>query len=239
MGFRPLWGSFLFLLVRMHSIKQFNLRFRPLWGSFLFLSRRLLYLSRIAFIVSVPYGDLFISIMKMGTKANEDNTFPSPVGVFFISMKGKKVSVKCNVCFVSVPFGDLFCFYRVGETPAEYIPTPFPSPLGIFFISIEFTRDAMVLAYVFPSPTGFFFISIVKPENCYPCGTFPSPLGSFFISILSYGNLAEHRENLHFAVQKVFSGKIRGFEAFKVLSPPILCPAVQNYDSTSSIFPIP
>ena len=41
----------------------------------------------------------------------------------------------------------------------------------------------MVLAYVFPSPTGFFFISIVKPENCYPCGTFPSPLGSFFISM--------------------------------------------------------
>ena len=46
---------------------------------------------------------------------------------------------------------------------------------------------------------------------------FPSPLGIFFISILSYGNLTGYRENLHFAVQKVFSGKIRGFEAFNVL----------------------
>jgi len=40
---------------------------------------------------------------------------------------------------------------------------------------------------------------------------------TFFISILSYGNLAGHRENLHFAVQKVFSGKIGGFEACKLL----------------------
>ena len=46
---------------------------------------------------------------------------------------------------------------------------------------------------------------------------FPSPLGIFFISTLSYGNLSGHRENLHFAVQKVFSGKIRGFEACKLL----------------------
>ena len=43
---------------------------------------------------------------------------------------------------------------------------------------------------------------------------FPSPMGIFFISILSYGNLTGHRENPHFAVQKVFSGKIGGFEAF-------------------------
>jgi hypothetical protein len=42
-------------------------------------------------------------------------------------------------------------------------------------------------------------------------------MGIFFISILSYGNLAGHRENLHFAVQKVFSGKIGGFEACKLL----------------------
>ena len=68
---------------------------------------------------------------------------------------------------------------------------------------------------------------------------FPSPMGIFFISILSYGNLAGHRENLHFAAQKVFSDNIWGFEAFKLLYPLILCPAVQNYDSTSSILPIP
>ena len=63
--------------------------------------------------------------------------------------------------------------------------------------------------------------------------------GSFLFLFLSYGNLTGLRENLHFAVQKVFSGKIRGFEAVKLLSPLILCPAAQNYDSTSSIFPIP
>ena len=89
--------------------------------------------------------------------------------------------------------------------------------MGIFFISIGFS-DALSTPF-----------SV----------TFPSPLGSFFISILSYGNLSGHGENLHFVVQKVFSGKIRGFEAFKLLYPLILCPAVQNYDSTSSIFPIP
>lgn len=43
------------------------------------------------------------------------------------------------------------------------------------------------------------------------------PYGDHFISILPYGNLSGHRENLHFAVQKVFSGKIGGFETFNVL----------------------
>ena len=65
------------------------------------------------------------------------------------------------------------------------------------------------------------------------------PYGDLFYFYISYGNLTGLRENLHFSVQKVFSGKIRGFEAFKVLSPLILCPAVQNYNFTSSIFPIP
>ena len=57
--------------------------------------------------------------------------------------------------------------------------------MGIFFISIEFTRDAIVLAYVFPSPLGIFFISM----KAYPelsrefCNKFPSPMGFFFISI--------------------------------------------------------
>ena len=76
-------------------------------------------------------------------------------------------------------------------------------------------NEEMTLEY-FPSPLGIFFISIVI------CGLiivsfvlgFPSPMGIFFISILSYGNLSGHRENLHFAVQKVFSDKIRSSEAF-------------------------
>ena len=112
--------------------------------------------------------------------------------------------------------------------------------MGIFFISIEILKWVAPNNYEFPSPMGIFFISIeilkwVAPNNY----EFPSPMGIFFISILSYGNLTGHGENLHFAVQKVFSGKIRGFEACKLLSPLILCPAVQNYDSTSSILPIP
>ena len=71
----------------------------------------------------------------------------------------------------------------------------FPSPMGIFFISIGSWSDSM------------------GPEQVM----FPSPMGIFFISILSYGNLTGHGENLHFAVQKVFSGKIMGFEACKLL----------------------
>ena len=86
--------------------------------------------------------------------------------------------------------GFFFIFMLINSLSAA-IFRKFPSPMGIFFISIEFTRDAMVLAYAFPSP-----------------------MGIFFISILSYGNLSGHRENLHFAVQKVFSDKIRSSEAF-------------------------
>ena len=66
----------------------------------------------------------------------------------------------------------------------------------------------------FPSPMGIFFISIRKEQVMVSGVKFPSPMGIFFISILSYGNLTGHRENPHFAVQKVFSGKIGGFEAF-------------------------
>ena len=85
----------------------------------------------------------------------------------------------------------------------------------------------------------FLFLYVENQTVEFDAELFPSPLGSFFISTLSYGNLSGHRENLHFAVQKVFSDNFRGFEAFKLLYPLILCPAVQNYDSTSSIFPIP
>ena len=117
----------------------------------------------------------------------------------------------------------------------------FPSPMGIFFISIVITSLWFgTFLKTFPSPMGIFFISIRWVDDfCNSLSGFPSPMGIFFISILSYGNLSGHRENLPFAAQKIFSGKIRGFEAFKLLYPLILCPAVQNYDSTSSILPIP
>ena len=97
----------------------------------------------------------------------------------------------------------------------------FPSPLGIFFISIEFTRDAMVLTYVFPSPTGFFFISIVKPENCYPCGTFPSPMGSFFISIKKkvYTYEKNHNSRVSVPYGDLFYFYLFGTDAFEPTDP--------------------
>ena len=61
---------------------------------------------------------------------------------------------------------------------------------------------------------GIFFVSIESLVSAVDDVAFPSPMGIFFVSILSYGNLTGRRENLHFAVQKVFSGKIRGSEAF-------------------------
>ena len=142
--------------------------------------------------------------------------FPSPMGIFFISMSKTFITVHSDGDIVSVPYGDLFYFYMILRCVYFQIVWKFPSPMGIFFISI-------CLDYTI----------------CNQQMLFPSPMGIFFISILSYGNLTGHGENLHFAVQKVFSGKIRGFEACKLLSPLILCPAVQNYDSTSSILPIP
>lgn len=93
----------------------------------------------------------------------------------------------------------------------------FPSPMGIFFVSILDGKMERVHEWV-SAPYGDLFYFYMK--NIYRKALdeeFPSPLGIFFISILSYGNLTGYRENLHFAVQKVFSGKIRGFEAFNVL----------------------
>ena len=118
---------------------------------------------------------------------------------------------------------------------------PFPSPMGFFFISIMDKFDELNINKVqFPSPMGFFFISIyynpkLHPELC----KFPSPMGIFFISILSYGNLMEHSENLHFAVQRFSLLQSGDLKHFKVLYPLIICLAVQNYDSTSPILPIP
>lgn len=85
----------------------------------------------------------------------------------------------------------------------------------LFLYSMEKWNECM---NGFPPPYGDLFYFYMK--NIYRKALdeeFPSPLGIFFISILSYGNLTGYRENLHFAVQKVFSGKIRGFEAFNVL----------------------
>ena len=167
-------------------------------------------------IVSVPYGDLFYFYVPETLDPDAIYiVFPSPMGIFFISIAN--CIALCNITFW------------------------FPSPMGIFFISIFPSSEIVSKKFMmFPSPMGIFFISMVKQRDfAIRFKLFPSPMGIFFISILSYGNFTGHGENLHFAVQKVFSGKIRGFEALKLLYPLIICPAVQNYDSTSSILPIP
>ena len=94
----------------------------------------------------------------------------------------------------------------------------FPSPLGIFFVSMKIMKMFRLILILVSVPFGELFYFYANQGVTQSSGnTFPSPLGSFFISTLSYGNLSGHRENLHFAVQKVFSGKIRGFEACKLL----------------------
>ena len=143
------------------------------------------------------------------------NEFPSPMGIFFISM--------ARQVYVS---GQLL---------------EFPSPMGIFFISINFASFKEPGGKFVSVPYGdlFYFYKLPIIERKLSENLFPSPMGIFFISILSYGNLMEHSENLHFAVQR-FSLLLSGdLKHFKVLYPLIICPAVQNYDSTSSIFPIP
>ena len=90
--------------------------------------------------VSVPYGDLFYFYKKIAflTKQNNEK-FPSPMGIFFISILNKttKVTGKGQV---SVPYGDLFYFYNENGI-AFILEKRFPSPMGIFFISIDFYSD--------------------------------------------------------------------------------------------------
>ena len=141
---------------------------------------------------------------------------------------------------VSVPFGELFYFYSYARLFGRFAVCV-SVPYGVLFYFYEIMMNlTLISGMMFPSPLGIFFISIATfaVHKLYQMG-FPSPMGIFFISILSYGNLTGHGENLPFAAQKIFSGKIGGFEACKLLCPLILCPAVQNYASTSSIFPIP
>ena len=88
--------------------------FRPLWRSFLFLFEH-----------EDGSGESF-------------NLFPSPMRIFFISIKKKVYTYEKNHnSRVSVPYGVLFYFYLFGTDAFEPTdPAAFPSPLGIFFISI-------------------------------------------------------------------------------------------------------
>ena len=65
----------------------------------------------IASIVSVPYGDLFCFYEDLRFEWDEKkNEFPSPMGIFFVSIK-LKLETQYGAEYVSVPYGDLFCFY--------------------------------------------------------------------------------------------------------------------------------
>ena len=138
--------------------------FRPLWGSFLFLF----------LVVSVLINQI--------TK-----TFPSPMGIFFISIISKrfaKIFLKNSFRPLWGSFLFLLSLFLMYNSRCKRVSVPY----GDLF---------------------YFYRKMILSSQSWKL--FPSPMGIFFISILSYGNLTGYRESLHFAVQKVFSGKIRGF----------------------------
>ena len=107
--------------------------FRPLWGSFLFLYS--------IYILPVLYRQLF----------------PSPMGIFFVSIDHDFFIIK-NINNVSVPYGDLFCFYALVYWHSE--ATEFPSPMGIFFVSIESSfSDEQIISSFRPLWGSFLFLS--------------------------------------------------------------------------------
>ena len=84
----PYGDLFYFYLAKALRLTPEELSFRPLWGSFLFLYNEKNSHSTNSFTVSVPYGDLFyfyaVSVLSGILVAL---MFPSPMGIFFISMK--------------------------------------------------------------------------------------------------------------------------------------------------------
>ena len=138
--FRPPWGSFLFLLnITVRSVQKYCNGFRPLWESFLFL------LSPDKVIklwceVSVPYGDLFY-FYPITRKVHLGNYgFPSPMGIFFVS---------------------------IGEDAFnKTIQFAFPSPMGIFFISIAtLTLPIKNCFHCFRPLWGSFYFYILTEET--------------------------------------------------------------------------
>ena len=61
-------------------------------------------------IVSVPYGDLFYFYIHIFGLNSVMGWFPSPMGIFFISIKCES-NGNLFILWVSVPYGDLFYFY--------------------------------------------------------------------------------------------------------------------------------
>ena len=104
-------------------------------------------------------GIFFISMIQRKDIDKFLKEFPSPMGIFFISISIEHFTTQEEEA-VSVPYGDLFYFYFKNLLNNVRI-NKFPSPTGIFFVSIP---DHIVLKETkddrFPSPTGIFFVSI-------------------------------------------------------------------------------
>ena len=137
------------------------------------------------------------------------------MGIFFISMKNEKREERIYD-IVSVPYGDLFYFYFKNLLNNVRI-NKFPSPTGIFFVSIK--KD-----------------SINKEDDKI---SFRPLRGSFLFLSCPMETLPGLEKTCTLRCKKFSPAKSGDLKLFKCSVPPILCPAVQNYDSTSSIFPIP
>ena len=90
--------------------------------------------------------------------------FPSPLGIFFISLLLEPLLPEESQGFRPLWGSLLFLLERM--KPKEIFADKFPSPMGFFFISIMITGRKASGVYEFPSPMGIFFISI-KNSKCF------------------------------------------------------------------------
>ena len=108
-------------------------------------------------------GIFFISIIKQFVEASDNGKFPSPIGIFFISIQPKIATGWCKS--VSVPYEDLFYFYHGRDKDLDILVNEFPSPMGIFFISILINAHNKEVSFVsVPYGDLFYFYPVLwKP----------------------------------------------------------------------------
>ena len=106
-------------------------KLRLLWGAFLFLC-----------CIYIAWGSSM-------------NEFPSPMGIFFISMIIKASDVQHLQEFPSL-MGIFFISIQGRDKDLDILVNEFPSPLGSFFISMKYTRMIKNAHPKFPSPMGIF-----------------------------------------------------------------------------------
>ena len=90
------------------------------------------------------------------TIPNEDDKFPSPVGVWVVSWQSNPASEEQRV---SVPWRGVGCFCQGAASATGY--QGFPSPCGVWVVSLKLTIGSCCLS--FPSPCGVWVVSRV----CY------------------------------------------------------------------------